>query len=783
MESYIPMAKANDAVFSTMFARFRHQLEELQRGTDSLSEEGLAEALRALSLSLDKVGKVVDPEGVAAGSGWQGMIEREERMRLALEAAHITVWDWNLLSGEIICSGDLQGQMDLDPKSVGGCPYSFLALIHPQDRERVKQTMFSSAQAGKDWGVEFRTVCANDQIRWSKAEGRAFLDDSGTPIRMVFANRDITEDKLAEQKIIEAKHVAEERVRLLDEIQAHKDQLEVLAEEIAREKDKLQTIMENTDTHLAYLDSQFIFIEANSAYVKGSGRTREELVGKNHFDLFPNPQNKAIFENVKKTGRAMRFEAMPRMYDGQPWHATTYWDWALIPVKDASGRVQGLVSSLADVTERKLMEDELRESRAKLEERVQERTAELTQANEELQTAKVAAEAAARVKSSFLAAMSHEIRTPLNAVIGMASLLLDNDLNEEQKEYVQTIRSSGEDLMETVNKILDFSMMEKGKVNLECLPFDLKACLEDSLDLVAPKATEKNLKIAYSLDENVPRTIIGDVTRLRQVLVNLLGNAVKFTDRGKITVDVKARLQAGDHYELRFSVKDTGIGIPKERMEYLFLPFSQQDMSTPRTPGGAGLGLAISKKLVELMGGRIWAESKPGVGSTFFFTIMIEEADKRLAPAKKPERLPRAKPQQQYQLRRILLVEDNLANQAVILRMQNKLGYRADVVANGHEVMEALQRQQYDLILMDVQMPDMDGLEATRKIRQLWPLDGPYIIAITAHALEGDRERCFDSGMNDYIAKPVRLEELKFALDGFADASRSHDAEKKQENR
>jgi len=777
------MAKANDAVFSAMFARFRHQLEELQRGAGSLSEHGLTEALRGLCLSIDELGEVVDPGGAATGANWQGMIEREERMRLALEAAHITVWDWNLLTGEITCSGDIKSQIGLDPKSSGGCPYSFLVLIHPQDRELVKQTMFSTARTGKNWSVEFRTVGTDGQVRWSQAEGRAFLDDSGTPIRMVFANRDITDDKLAEQKIIEAKRVAEERVSLLDEIEAQKDQLKILAEEIAREKDKLQTIMENTDTHLAYLDPQFNFIEANSAYVKMSGRTRDQLIGKNYFELFPNPQNRSIFENVENTGRPIRFEAVPLEDIGQPEHRPIYWDFALIPVKDASGMVQGLVFSLADATEHKLMEDELRQSRGKLRERVQERTAELTQANEELRAAKVAAEAAARAKSSFLATMSHEIRTPLNAVIGMSSLLLDDDLKEEQKEYVQTIHSSGEVLMEIVNEVLDFSKMEKGKMELECLPFDLKACLEVSLDLVALKAEEKNLRVSYSIEENVPQAIIGDVTRLRQVLVNLLGNSVKFTDKGNITVGVKARLQAGDHYELLFSVKDTGIGIPKDRMECLFLPFSQVDISNPRMPGGTGLGLAINKKLVELMGGRIWAESELGIGSTFFFTVMIEAVDKRLLAAKKSEKLQHEKPQRPPdQWLRILLAEDNLANQAVILRMLKKLGHRADVVANGHEVLDALERQQYDLILMDVQMPDMDGLETTRKIRQLWPLDGPYIIAITAYALEGDRERCFDSGMNDYLAKPVRLDELKVALDGYANASWSEDPKDKPES-
>ena len=629
----------------------------------------------------------------------------EAKLEEAQKVAHIGSWAWDLNNNKIQWSDELYRIFGLDPKPG---PLDFeevLALCHPDDRELIKTTVEKCLKTYEPYHFEHRALRGDGSIRYLNARGELIRDSDGKPITLLGTAQDITDLRLAQ----------EERDRFFNL------SLDMLC--------------------IAGMDGHFK--QMSPAFQTVLGFTPEELCSRPLMEfIHPDdiePTQREI-EKQAKGSPVFSFENRYLCKDG------TYklLSWKSMPV----GNLMYAVAR--DVTEKKESENRIR------------------QLNEELQVFASSEKKANEAKSEFLANMSHEIRTPMNGIIGMTSLLLDTRLSGDQREFAETISSSGQTLLSIINDILDFSKIEAGKVDLEYVEFDLVRYLKDICKPLEFSARKRG--ITFKLETQAMGYLVwGDHGRFGQVITNLVGNAIKFTREGCITVKLEIKKERAESVALWVSVTDTGIGIPEAAKARIFQAFTQAEKSTSRHFGGTGLGLSISKRLVDLMGGQIDFESELGTGTTFKVKISFKRGtDKQVSKeSNKKSRQTLRLISDRSQTGRILVAEDNQTNQTVISLMLRKLGYKFQVVANGHEVIDALRESHFDLILMDCQMPEMDGYEATALIRQSKTLPNKdlTIVALTANAIHGDEAKCLKYGMTDYLSKPVQQHALATVLE------------------
>ncbi len=509
-------------------------------------------------------------------------------------------------------------------------------------------------------------------------------------------------------------------------------------------------------------------ISANKALVDMLGYESEEELSTVDVGrcLYADPlERRMLLERLDRDGFLRNSELVLRRKDGA---LITVLDNCRV-VRDEQGRVKHYEGTLTDITDRKNAEQELVRHARELEEA---RRQLIAQSKELIRTRDEALQAA-RIKSEFLGNISHEIRTPMNAVIGMTRLLLDTPLDNEQRDNAECILEAADYLLEVLNDILDLSRLESSREVLSEERFQLRAVIQDVLRSLALEAECKSLDLACLVQNSVPDTLYGDPVRLRRVLAHIVGNAIKFTEHGQVLIQAGQLEARREEVTVRFEVSDTGIGIPTEALERIFEPFSQVDGSASRRYGGTGLGLALSKKLVERMGGVIGVSSREGEGSVFWFTLRLRTAARTKSV---PEGVPN--PESSTPLhgtgpRHVLLAEDNPVNQRVAKFLLEKLGYRVDIAASGVEVLDRMAERAYDCVLMDCQMPEMDGFAATAEIRKReGDTKHTPVVAMTAHAMQGDRERCIEAGMDEYVTKPISLEGLQQALERADTASR-----------
>lgn len=642
---------------------------------------------------------------------------RQSRAQLAMsqQLAHIGSWELDLETKALNWSDELYNIYGYTPTSEEIKFERMFLLTHPADRETVMNTILDAIARQTAFDFQRRIVRSDGAVRTLHSLGEVIFSESGKAVKMVGADQDITE-------------------------RLHEEEMEKLA--MAATKSFNSVIIANSEGKIEWV---------NEGFTKLTGYTFEE-VQNTHGELLRRggltglSREMVDYQKLLHENKPVVYESKNFAKNGQEyWVITT-----LTPVIGHDGKIEKIIAIDSDITERKKVEEDLILSNRIAEHSLKKGNKALS----DLMRAKKELEESMTVKEQFLAKMSHEIRTPMNAIIGLSEIMLEGDLNHDQQECMDAIRLSSQNLLSIINDILDFSRLSSGKVELETIPFKPADVMEGVLRTVGFTAKRKGIHLSVIRDDKgLPDYVIGDGVRLRQILLNLVSNSIKFTEQGAVTITQEMADSDADKVTFRFIVKDTGIGIPADRLSTIFDSFTQASNETSRKYGGSGLGLTIVKQLAELHGGSVDVKSKPGAGSEFVVVLRYDRCPDHLLTQEEQHTT-----QQETSLTgmRILLAEDNEMNQMLARRVFEKWNFELDIAANGKIAVEKLAAQHYDLVLMDVQMPEMDGYAATRYIRTQMPPDkaGIPIIAMTAHAIVGEAERCIGLGMNDYISKP-----------------------------
>lgn len=647
--------------------------------------------------------------------------ESERRLLMAQQGAHVGIWDWDIVNDICYWSPECERLYGMEP---GGLHSNndWRRRVHPDDLPLIDDQWQQHILLGEPFEVEFRFIQDSGEIRWLVSKGRAQYDAEGQPIRLSGINLDITARKESERQLSKLAQVVEQNPESI--------------------------VITDLDGNIEYV---------NQAFTQSSGYRPEEVLGQNPRLLKSGKTQPEVYvelwRTIKGEEKSWKGELINRRKDGSEYVGFTI----ILPVRQPDGRITHYAAVQEDVTERKRLGAELDQHRFHLQALVESRTSELVEA-------RTAADAANQAKSIFLANMSHEIRTPMNAIIGLTYLLQQSPLSTEQSERLHKIDAAAQHLLSIINDILDLSKIESGRLQLEQTDFPLAGILDHIRSLISEQAQAKGLRIEVDADD-VPEWLRGDPTRLRQAMLNFAGNAVKFTETGKICLRAKLLEDNTETLLVRFEVEDTGIGIAEEQLSTLFEAFAQADISTTRKYGGTGLGLVITRRLARMMGGDAGVDSTMGQGSTFWFTVQLQRGHGvPLLPVRNAANNAEECLRRNHAGARVLLAEDNPINREVALELLHGVGLSVDTAENGREVLAKVRNHPYALILMDMQMPVLDGVAATRLLREQSEYAALPILAMTANAFDEDKRACLEAGMNDFVAKPVLPEALYASL-------------------